>query len=172
MGWISQILTGLTFIAKTAVVARSRRMVVTVDSHSGCPVHTDSVTAHFHEDGGLSSEARLQFSKKLKKMISAGTLIVAKPTDNHEAAANQASGGGEEAQHHDLEGLVPDKYYNVLALKEVNISELVLLHCSWCTGEDGLDWEGDWSDGSAKWDEYPEVLQGVQDDPAVQWRRL
>jgi quinolinate synthase len=47
MGWISQILTGLTFIAKTAVVARSRRMVVTVDSHSGCPVHTDSVTAHF-----------------------------------------------------------------------------------------------------------------------------
>jgi hypothetical protein len=125
----------------------------------------------FHEDGGLSSEARLQFSKKLKKMISAGTLIVAKPTDNHEAAANQASGGGEEAQHHDLEGLVPDKYYNVLALKEVNISELVLLHCSWCTGEDGLDWEGDWSDGSAKWDEYPEVLQGVQDDPAVQWRR-
>jgi hypothetical protein len=46
MGWISQILTGLTFIAKTAVVARSRRMVVTVDSHSGCPVHTDSVTAH------------------------------------------------------------------------------------------------------------------------------
>jgi hypothetical protein len=46
MGWISQILTGLTFIAKTAVVARSRRMVViTVDSHSGCPVHTDSVTA-------------------------------------------------------------------------------------------------------------------------------
>ena len=47
MGWISQILTGLTFIAKTAVVARSRRMVVTVDSHSGCPVHTDSVTAQW-----------------------------------------------------------------------------------------------------------------------------
>ena len=46
MGWISQILAGLTIIAKTAVVARSGRMDETVDSHSGCPVHTDSVTAH------------------------------------------------------------------------------------------------------------------------------
>ena len=27
MGWISQILTGLTFIAKTAVVARSQELI-------------------------------------------------------------------------------------------------------------------------------------------------
>jgi hypothetical protein len=136
----------------------------------------------FHEDGGFNRDSKQQFSKKLKKMLNSGTLIVAKPTDNHEATGNNAGhhndrssvGGGQDLdnqQHHDLEGLMPDKYYHVLAFKEVNISELVLLHCPWYIGDEGLDWEGDWSDGSAKWDEYPEVLQAVQDDPAVKWRR-
>ena len=154
----------------------------------------------FHEDGsqhssgssngGMNREMQLQFGKKLKKMLSSDTLIVAKPADNEPpqtAAGGHAQhdrssvaggndqefggGAGGGGMQQDLEGLMPDKYYAVLALKEVNISELVLLHCPWFTGEDGLDWEGDWSDGSAKWDEYPEVLQAVQDDPDIKWTR-
>ena len=142
----------------------------------------------FHEDGGLSRDSRSQFSKKLKKMLNAGTIVVAKPIDNEQQGTVTGGGHGQHGSvsggqdqdgggmQQDLEGLMPDKYYTVLTIKEVNISELILMHCPWSTSGDGdedggLDWEGDWSDGSAKWDEYPEVLQAVQDDPAVKWRR-
>lgn len=127
----------------------------------------------FHEDGGFSRDAREQFSKKLKRMLHSGTILVGRPVESEHGNQtgydrNSLSGGAEQAV--DLEGLLPDKYYAVVAVREVNISELVLLHCPWFN-EEGLEWEGDWSDGSAKWDEYPEVLQFVLEDPSIQWRR-
>lgn len=128
----------------------------------------------FHEEGGLAREFRSHFAKRLKKMISSGTVLVAKPLDSSDTTTGGHGadrGPDSDAMLHDLEGLMADKYYAVLALREVNISELVLLHCPWERREGAPEWEGDWSDGSAKWDEYPEVLQSVQDDPAIKWRR-
>lgn len=69
------------------------------------------------------------------------------------------------------DGIIPDRLYTVITYKEVGMNELVLLHCPWHLSDKKVEWEGDWSEASAKWDEYPDMLAAVQNDPTIKWKR-
>ena len=69
------------------------------------------------------------------------------------------------------EGIIPDRLYTVITYKEVGMNELILLRCPWQYEDKRIEWEGDWSEASAKWDEYPDMLAAVQNDPNIKWKR-
>lgn len=61
----------------------------------------------------------------------------------------------------------PGRLYTVQCIKEVGSHIIVLVHNPW--GESS--WEGHWSQHSSKWDDFPEVLFAVQEDPRITWTR-
>lgn len=63
---------------------------------------------------------------------------------------------------------IPNKLYSIVSCKEIGSFELVLLHNPWT---EGACWNGSWSDASNDWETYPELLQEIESDPKIQWRR-
>lgn len=62
-----------------------------------------------------------------------------------------------------------NRVYSVVATKDIYGFELVLLHNPW---EESLNcWKGDWGNKAVDWDQYPEILQAIEDDPLIPWSR-
>lgn len=66
-------------------------------------------------------------------------------------------------------GLLNNRAYSILTTKEVGALRFVKVRNPWGAGG---DWQGDWSDESAKWDEHPEVEQAMKEDEAIGFDRL
>ena len=150
----------------------------------------------FNEDIVGDSNKLALFWGRLKGLLNQRILILAKPSDPDSKASNNNSNkqydnsyqnddnyfvnsdvqnlpnglaDNEEAENFD--GIIPDRLYTVVAYKEVGMNELVLLRCPWQYPDKKVEWEGDWSEASAKWDEYPDMLTTIQNDPKIKWRR-
>ena len=68
-------------------------------------------------------------------------------------------------------GLLPNAAYNVVAVKHVVGFDLVRVSNPWGSDETGYGgWKGDWSVESAKWDDFPEVLETLREN-GVDWER-
>eukprot|EP00636_Phaeomonas_parva_P011435 CAMPEP_0118863368 /NCGR_PEP_ID=MMETSP1163-20130328/8263_1 /TAXON_ID=124430 /ORGANISM="Phaeomonas parva, Strain CCMP2877" /LENGTH=686 /DNA_ID=CAMNT_0006797367 /DNA_START=30 /DNA_END=2087 /DNA_ORIENTATION=- len=64
-------------------------------------------------------------------------------------------------------GLLPNRLYTVIALREVpGAPPLVLVRNPW--GIEG-DWEGDWGEGSAMWEDYPDVEEALASGNTTPW---
>lgn len=118
------------------------------------------------------------FWTRLKIILGQHALVLASPTDLSETGKVESSKendegdgpiDGEDPENYD--GIVPNRLYTVISYKEVGMNELVLLRCPWLFEDKQIEWEGDWSDSSSKWDEYPDVLAAVHNDPNIPWRR-
>eukprot|EP01041_Mallomonas_annulata_P009253 gene9253-19209_t len=133
--------------------------------------------ALLHLTGGSVQQLNLQEEIKLeggysilwrlfKEQIAHETLILSLPiaTDALESAE-----GKERIPKEDLNkaGLVADRLYSVLAYKEIGNHELIML----CNPWGKATWKGAWAESSVKWDDFPEVLHSIQDDPKISWRR-
>lgn len=64
---------------------------------------------------------------------------------------------------------IPEMLYSVVLVKDINGYELVLMHNPW--KDPTHMWTGEWSDLSNDWDLYPEILNEIEHDPEVPWRR-
>jgi len=107
--------------------------------------------------------------KSFKDMLGNDTLILALPVTTVESGE---PAGGESKEHvtkEDMQraGIVPDRLYSVLAYKEIGNHELIMMCNPW--GQ--VRWQGMWAESSVKWDDFPEVLQAVEEDPAIAWKR-
>jgi len=123
----------------------------------------------------LHDEVRLENGffnlwKQFKTMLSQDTLILALPAniENSENEENERKNKRteDESSSHD-DGIVADRLYSVLSYKEVGTHDLVMLCNPWGKSE----WVGEWSEGSVKWDDFPEVYRAVVNDPKIVWRR-
>ncbi|CAM9968754.1 unnamed protein product, partial [Sphacelaria rigidula] len=64
-------------------------------------------------------------------------------------------------------GLLVNHAYGLVDMKECSGFRLVRLRSPWSEG----DWQGDWSDGSPLWEDYPEVYSDVSEDTSSPWQR-
>lgn len=64
---------------------------------------------------------------------------------------------------------IPNRFYSVIACRELGGYELVLMHNPWI--HPNYAWSGEWSDNSNDWDLYPELLVDIERDPSIPWRR-
>lgn len=64
---------------------------------------------------------------------------------------------------------IPDMLYSVVSCKDIGGYELVLMHDPW--KRNGFGWTGDWSDHANDWDLYPDILNEIENDPKMPWRR-
>jgi len=62
-----------------------------------------------------------------------------------------------------------DRYYSVVALRDVHGFDLILLHNPWADQPDC--WKGEWSTMSGEWDTYPDILEEFENDPTLPWTR-
>jgi len=62
-----------------------------------------------------------------------------------------------------------DRYYTVVALRDINGFDLILLHNPWA--DQPNCWKGEWSAESGEWDSYPEILHEFESDPTLPWTR-
>lgn len=150
----------------------------------------------FNDDIIGDSHKLMAFWSRLKSLLGQKILILAKPADAETKSANVAAhrqagfentneenlypqGEGEgyyqagqlNTEEENFEGIIPDRLYTVVTYKEVGMNELILLRCPWQYADKKVEWEGDWSEASAKWDEYPDMLAAVQNDPNIKWKR-
>ena len=61
-----------------------------------------------------------------------------------------------------------NRIYSVVACRSIGGFELVLIHNPWGSNK---SWSGSWSDGSNDWDLYPEILQEIENDNSIPWKR-
>ena len=61
---------------------------------------------------------------------------------------------------------MPNAAYSVVSVKHIVGFDLVRVSSPWGGGL----WTGDWSDESAKWDDFPEVAEALRDE-GVEWER-
>jgi hypothetical protein len=134
----------------------------------------------FTEDQLGDAHKLAAFWTRLKIILNDQNLVLARPTDLSEAAKGETiKDGGEDTQDANMDGdepenydgIVPDRLYTVISYKEVGMNELILLRCPWIMEDRRIEWEGDWSDSSSKWDEYPDVLNAIHGDPRIPWKR-
>ena len=75
------------------------------------------------------------------------------------------SGGGFHGD--DGSGILENHAYSILCVKEIGALKFVKVRNPWGRGE----WLGEWSDGSPKWEEHPEVEAAMREDPRVAFDR-
>lgn len=145
----------------------------------------------FNDDIIGDSHKLMSFWNRLKGLLNQKILIIAKPADSETKSSNAAATGhrhdddnfpGQEGEgqnnpnqfnteDENFDGIITDRLYTVVTYKEVGMNELILLRCPWQYTDKKVEWEGDWSEASAKWDEYPDMLAAVQNDPNIKWKR-
>mmetsp|Transcript_15027 Transcript_15027/g.15768 ORF Transcript_15027/g.15768 Transcript_15027/m.15768 type:complete len:951 (+) Transcript_15027:19-2871(+) len=151
----------------------------------------------FNEDIVGDSNKLTSFWSRLKGLLTQHILILAKPADpeskttsnsnrqgdnpyqnddnyfvnTHQDGQNPSNGLLDSDETENFDGIISDRLYTVVAYKEVGMNELVLLRCPWQYPDKKVEWEGDWSEASAKWDEYPDMLTSIQNDPKIKWKR-
>mmetsp|Transcript_31078 Transcript_31078/g.31618 ORF Transcript_31078/g.31618 Transcript_31078/m.31618 type:complete len:912 (+) Transcript_31078:48-2783(+) len=147
--------------------------------------------ALLHLTGGSVQQFNIQDELKLddsyytlwtayKEMLQHDTLILSLPiaiSDGSDSAtgAGGGSGGGGGGESKDRvtkddmsrAGVVVDRLYSVLACKEIGNHELLML----CNPWGKVRWSGAWAEASVKWDDFPEVLHAIEEDPSIAWRR-
>ncbi len=126
------------------------------------------------EHYSTGSVAAKEMWDKLKHYLGNDTLILTMP------AKDKSSGQTEEKEEIGTKaavvetdevdaniGICHDRLYSVVAFREIGIIELVLLRDPW-----GLvHFEGEWNELSQKWDDYPDIIESIYDDPTISWRR-
>ena len=65
-------------------------------------------------------------------------------------------------------GLKQSRAYSILCAKEIGALRFIKIRNPW--GEDAA-WRGEWSDGSPKWEEHPEVEQAMKEDTEIGFDR-
>lgn len=68
-----------------------------------------------------------------------------------------------------IEGVMQDRLYSVLMCKEFMHGQIQLILI--CNPWGNADWQVEWHENSHKWDDFPDVLRTVTEDPKVVWRR-
>jgi hypothetical protein len=136
-----------------------------------------------NEDTAGDAHGQANIWKKMKYMLSRKEIILARPMDKSAVVAEDGKSSFLDDTPEGFEGILSNRLYTVIACKEIGMNELVMLRCPWISasalnegmesGKDPFksDWDGDWSDGSSKWDEYIDVLHAIEDDPEIKWRR-
>ena len=89
-----------------------------------------------------------------------GDVASAQQQQQHHHGAGDTSGEPLDGSKPRAGGLLPKRAYGVVACREVSSSagelRLVKVRNPWSRESDG--WQGDWSNGSTMWDDYPEVF--------------
>lgn len=132
-----------------------------------------------NEKYSQNSPAYRELWNRLKRALFNDTVVLAMPSKE---AIGGAPGGDEKedvasatakAAHvtademEENKGIVPDRLYSIEAHREIGIIELLMLRDPW-----GLvPYEGEWNENSSKWDDYPDILESIYEDPNIQWRR-
>ena len=113
--------------------------------------------------------------EKLKHYIQNDSVILAMPSkekDGREKGTEdlEADGSAAIVDSDEVElnvGILQDRLYSIAAFREIGIIELLMLRDPW-----GLQhFEGEWNENSPKWDDYPDILESIYEDPTIHWRR-
>jgi hypothetical protein len=145
-----------------------------------CLVHLTGGSVQLHtvnDKYAQNSPAYREMWAKLKKALSSDTIVLAMPSKEAGGAAAPGADDGKEGEGgvadlrtddiEDNQGILPDRLYSVEAYREIGIVELVMLRDPW-----GLvTYEGEWNETSTKWDDYPDILESIYEDPNIRWRR-
>ncbi|CAM9510274.1 unnamed protein product, partial [Phaeothamnion confervicola] len=110
-----------------------------------------------HGPGGASSSSR-------------GLAFAPASSADHAGGGSGIGGGlsgGDGGQSGPGGGLLPNHAYGVMDARESGGFRLVRVRNPWSKGV----WEGDWSEGSPLWDDYPEVGAALSSDPLMPWQR-
>ncbi len=128
-----------------------------------------------NEKYSQNSPAYRELWDRIKKALSNDTLLIAMPSkelitpsEEKNEPTHESTAAHVNTDDFDVnQGIVPDHLYSIEGYREIGIIELVLLRDPW-----GLvHYEGEWNENSVKWDDYPDILESIYEDPNIVWRR-